>query len=100
MMSEYTDLSRFKAIYVVDLCSSLCAVARAKLSGPKFRNVHVVEGDACTFMPDKVNVPADLITYSYSLSSAPQSGYSPFCDMPNSTEALRLRPIEVCFGLW
>lgn len=70
MMAEYTDLSRFKAIYVVDLCHSLCEVARQKLSGPQFANVHVVEADACTFSPDKLHLPADLITYSYSLSSA------------------------------
>lgn len=70
MMAEYTDLARFKAIYVVDLCHSLCEVARTKLSGPHFKNVHVVEGDACTFMPEKIHVPADVITYSYSLSSA------------------------------
>jgi betaine lipid synthase len=70
MMAEYTDLSRFKEIYVVDLCKSLCEVARKKLSGPRFKNVHVIEGDACTFLPDKLHLPADLITYSYSLSSA------------------------------
>lgn len=70
MMAEYTDLARFKAIYVVDLCHSLCEVARKKLSGPHFKNVHVVEGDACTFVPEKIHVPADVITYSYSLSSA------------------------------
>jgi 16S rRNA A1518/A1519 N6-dimethyltransferase RsmA/KsgA/DIM1 with predicted DNA glycosylase/AP lyase activity len=70
MMAEYTDLSRFKAIYIVDLCRSLCEVARKKLAGPHFKNVHVIEGDACTFSPEKLHVPADLITYSYSLSSA------------------------------
>jgi ubiquinone/menaquinone biosynthesis C-methylase UbiE len=70
MMAEYTDLARFKAIYVVDLCHSLCEVARKKLSSPRFKNVHVVEGDACTFIPDKSHIPADVITYSYSLSSA------------------------------
>lgn len=69
MMAEYTDLSRFKAIYVVDLCNSLCEVARKKLSSPHFKNVHIVEGDACTFTPDKLHIPADVITYSYSLSS-------------------------------
>lgn len=69
MMAEYTDLSRFRAIYVVDLCKSLCEVARKKLSSPHFKNVHVVEGDACTFSPDKLHLPADVITYSYSLSS-------------------------------
>jgi hypothetical protein len=72
MMAEYTDLSRFKAIYVVDLCNSLCNVARKKFEGPEFRNVHVIEADACTFTPEKLHIPADLITYSYSLSSAQQ----------------------------
>lgn len=71
MMAEYTDLTRFKAIYVVDLCKSLCDVAKKKLSDPRFKNVHVIEGDACTFQPEKLHIPADLITYSYSLSSAP-----------------------------
>jgi betaine lipid synthase len=70
MMAQYTDLSRFKAIYVVDLCKSLCDVARKKFLQPEFRNVHVIEADACTFSPEKIHIPADLITYSYSLSSA------------------------------
>lgn len=70
MMAEYCDLARFKAIYVVDLCKSLCDVARKKFEDPRFRNVHVVEQDASVFAPEKLHAPADLITYSYSLSSA------------------------------
>lgn len=33
MMGEYMDLSRFRAIYVVDLCGSLCKQVRADV-GP------------------------------------------------------------------
>ena len=74
MMAQYCDLSRFRAIYVVDLCKSLCDVARKKFEGPAFRNVHVVEADACTFAPKKTHLPADVITYSYSLSSTTRGG--------------------------
>ena len=67
MMSCYMDLSRFKAIYVVDLCHSLCEVARKKVAAKGWQNVHVVEGDACRFRP-KTGL-ATLVTFSYSLSS-------------------------------
>ena len=67
MMSSYMDLSRFKAIYVVDLCHSLCEVARKKVAAKGWQNVHVVEGDACRFRP-KTGL-ATLVTFSYSLSS-------------------------------
>lgn len=67
MMSCYIDLSRFKAIYVVDLCHSLCEVARKKVAAKGWQNVHVVEGDACRFRP-KTGL-ATLVTFSYSLSS-------------------------------
>eukprot|EP00891_Asterochloris_glomerata_P001660 jgi/Astpho2/1660/e_gw1.00032.33.1_t len=69
MMSCYMDLSRFKAIYVVDLCHSLCEVARKKVAAKGWQNVHVVEGDACRFRP-KTGL-ATLVTFSYSLSMIP-----------------------------
>ncbi len=31
MMSEYMPLSKFKSVYVVDLCKALCEVAQAKV---------------------------------------------------------------------
>jgi hypothetical protein len=31
MMSEYLPLEQFKAVYVVDLCHSLCEQAKAKV---------------------------------------------------------------------
>lgn len=68
MMGEYIDLAKFKAVYVVDLCSSLCKVAQQKVAEQGWSNVHVVEGDACTFVPPEG--VATLVTFSYSLSSA------------------------------
>jgi betaine lipid synthase len=68
MMLEYLPLSHFKAIYVVDLCASLCKQARLRVQAKGWANVHVIEGDACTFAPP---MQATAVTFSYSLSSAP-----------------------------
>lgn len=67
MMAEYLPLDKFKAVYVVDLCHSLCEQAKLKVKENGWKNVHVVEGDACEFRPPQGE--ADLITFSYSLSS-------------------------------
>eukprot|EP00959_Pyramimonas_sp_CCMP1952_P224259 4689281-Pyramimonas_sp.AAC.1 len=67
-MSKYIDLKRFSKIYVVDLCASLCKVAAEKARKNGWTNVEVVEGDACTFSLPGGN-KADLVTFSYSLSS-------------------------------
>ncbi len=66
MMSQFIDLESFDKIYVVDICSALCEVARQKVISQGWHNVEVVEGDACTFTPA---TPATLITFSYSLTS-------------------------------
>jgi ubiquinone/menaquinone biosynthesis C-methylase UbiE len=66
MMSQLIDLESFEKIYVVDICSALCEVARQKVISRGWHNVEVVEGDACTFTPKR---PATLITFSYSLTS-------------------------------
>lgn len=66
-MAEYMPLKRFKAVYVVDLCHSLCEQAKEKVKQKGWKNVHVVEGDACTFQPPEGI--ATLVTFSYSLSS-------------------------------
>ena len=68
MMSEYLPLDTFKTIYVVDLCKSLCEQAKRKVQEKGWKNVVVVEGDACTFAPP-ANEKASLVTFSYSLSS-------------------------------
>eukprot|EP00850_Spirogloea_muscicola_P021425 SM000249S08236 [mRNA] locus=s249:17321:22871:+ [translate_table: standard] len=72
MLSEYIDLECFSKIYVVDLCSALCDVARQKAKRKGWKNVVVVEGDACVFKPEDT---ATLITFSYSFSMIP-----PFMD--------------------
>ena len=69
LMAQYLPLDRFKAIYVVDLCKSLCDQARKKVSAKQWDNVHIVEGDACAFTPPEGT--ATLVTFSYSLSSEP-----------------------------
>jgi hypothetical protein len=67
MMDQYLPLHKFKAVYIVDLCHSLCEQAKLKVKRNGWKNVHVVEGDACQFQaPDG---RADLVTFSYSLSS-------------------------------
>ncbi|WIA39165.1 hypothetical protein OEZ86_005292 [Tetradesmus obliquus] len=69
MMNEYLPLSHFKAVYIVDLCHSLCEQSRLKVEANGWKNVHVIEGDACEFVvPEGA---ADLITFSYSLSMIP-----------------------------
>lgn len=67
MMSEYLPLKQFKAIYVVDLCHSLCEQAKLKVKENGWKNVHVIEGDACEFRVPEGE--ATLVTFSYSLSS-------------------------------
>ena len=69
LMSAYIDLSKFKQIYVVDLCKSLCEQARLKVTQEGWTNVTVVEGDACQFTPPEGT--ASLVTFSYSLSMIP-----------------------------
>eukprot|EP00195_Chlamydomonas_chlamydogama_P005703 CAMPEP_0202899678 /NCGR_PEP_ID=MMETSP1392-20130828/7850_1 /ASSEMBLY_ACC=CAM_ASM_000868 /TAXON_ID=225041 /ORGANISM="Chlamydomonas chlamydogama, Strain SAG 11-48b" /LENGTH=653 /DNA_ID=CAMNT_0049585927 /DNA_START=166 /DNA_END=2127 /DNA_ORIENTATION=- len=69
MMAQYLPLENFKSIYVVDLCHSLCEIAKSKVKAKGWRNVHVVEADACTFQPPEGT--ATLITFSYSLSMIP-----------------------------
>lgn len=77
MMSEYIGLDKFKAIYVVDLCHSLCEQAKAKVQAKGWKNVHIIEGDACEFTPPEGT--AHLITFSYSLSSECQARSHPGC---------------------
>lgn len=66
-MDTYMCLDRFDAIYLVDLCEPLLAVARQRLA--KFDNVHVVKADAAVLELDIGQV--DVITMSYSLSMIP-----------------------------
>lgn len=74
MMFEYIPQHRFKAIYVVDLCGSLCKEATKKVVENNWTNVRVVEADACAFKP---NEAVNLVTFSYALSS--EFGVRPKC---------------------
>ena len=92
MMSEYLPLDTFKTIYVVDLCKSLCEQARRKVEAKGWKNVVVVEGDACTFVPPK-DEKASLVTFSYSLSSKAlhsSSECSPCISLPLKPDAAYL----------
>ena len=60
------DLSR---VYVVDLSPSLLAVARRLIESAGWRNVEPIEADATTFKP--ANGPAQVVTFSYSLTMIP-----------------------------
>lgn len=89
MMAEYLPLSSFKAIYVVDLCHSLCEQARLKVKEAGWANVHVVEGDACEFrVPDG---EAHLVTFSYSLSSECGTRAAPWRSPPCGLLGLQQR---------
>eukprot|EP00898_Chlorokybus_atmophyticus_P007323 jgi/Chlat1/7592/Chrsp63S07076 len=70
MMADYMPLSNFKKIYIVDLCPSLCKVAKEKAIKNNWSNVEVVEADACLFAPAN-GLQADLVTFSYSLTMIP-----------------------------
>jgi hypothetical protein len=74
LMSKYIPLTKFKAIHVVDLCHSLCEQAKVKAKAKGWKNVHVHEHDACTFTPPEGY--ATLVTFSYSLSSAPRARHA------------------------
>lgn len=66
-MASFCDLSLFKKVYVVDICGPLCDVARLKVAKHEWTNVEVVEADVCDYKPEEM--PASLVTFSYSLSS-------------------------------
>lgn len=72
-MASFFDLSLFKKVYVVDICGSLCDIARAKVAKHGWTNVEVVEADVCDYELEET--PATLVTFSYSLSMIP-----PFLD--------------------
>jgi betaine lipid synthase len=82
MMARHLPIEQFKAVYIVDLTPSLCEQARRRVERMGWRNVRVVEGDACTFVPPEGR--AHLVTFSYSLSMIP-----PFLDaIDNATSWL------------
>ncbi len=89
MMSKYIPLENFKAIYVVDLCHSLCGVAQRKAIAKGWKNVKVVEADACLFTPPEGE--ANLVTFSYSLSSECRACHSRVPARNQATQAAQRR---------
>ncbi len=62
-------LSQLNHVYLVDLCPSLLAVARARIARNGWTNVTAVEADATSFQSPAG--PAQVITFSYSLTMIP-----------------------------
>ena len=63
-------LGALSALYLVDLCPSLLAVAEERVARFGWSNAWVVCADATSFEPPEVF--ADVVTFSYSLSMIPE----------------------------
>jgi S-adenosylmethionine-diacylgycerolhomoserine-N-methlytransferase len=61
-------IHRLQKIYVVDLSPSLLAVCRRRVAERGWSNVEAIEADATRFRPAE---PADVVTFSYSLTMIP-----------------------------
>lgn len=74
---------QMKKIYIVDLASSLLAVAKERIEKNGWTNVEAVEADATTFTPPEGY--ADIVTFSYSLTMIPDW----FAALDNALRILR-----------
>ncbi len=63
------ELHKARKIYLVDLCDSLLAVARKRSEARGWSNVQAISADATSFQP--AAGPADVVTFSYSLTMIP-----------------------------
>jgi len=63
------ELHKARKAYLVDLCDSLLAIARKRCEARGWKNVEVVSADATSFRP--ASGPADVVTFSYSLTMIP-----------------------------
>ena len=61
-------LARLSRAYVVDLCAPLLEIAGTRIRNRGWTNVSTVAADATTFSPPE---PADVVTFSYSLTMIP-----------------------------
>ncbi len=59
-------LDHLRRLDLVDLCPSLLAKARQRVMA--YRNVEVIEADACSYQPDEA---VDCVYFSYSLTMIP-----------------------------
>ncbi|KAG8984034.1 hypothetical protein FRB93_006827 [Tulasnella sp. JGI-2019a] len=78
VMDQYLPISTFDAVYLIDLCEPLLAVARKRFAKRGWKNVHVLCQDASRFvLPEWESGEVDprgsvsVITLSYSLSMIP-----------------------------
>ena len=78
-----TRLRRLKRAYAVDLSPSLLDVAQKRRDAEAWHNVELVEADATRFVPD--DGPADVVTFSYSLTMIPDW----FAALENARKLLR-----------
>lgn len=62
------NIFRLKKIYVVDLSTSLLSMARKRIADNNWRHVEAIEADATKYRPE---IPADVVTFSYSLTMIP-----------------------------
>jgi S-adenosylmethionine-diacylgycerolhomoserine-N-methlytransferase len=62
-------LTQLKRAYVVDVSHSLLEIAKKRVQQHGWSNVEIIEADATTFQP--AAGPADIVTFSYSLTMIP-----------------------------
>lgn len=62
-------IQQLRKVYVVDLSHSLLETARRRVEQHGWSNVETVEADATIYQP--AHGPADVVTFSYSLSMIP-----------------------------
>jgi S-adenosylmethionine-diacylgycerolhomoserine-N-methlytransferase len=62
-------LSQLHSVTLVDLCPSLLRVAEERIRRHGWNNVRTVQADATTYEP--LEVPVDVVTFSYSLTMIP-----------------------------
>ena len=75
-MNEYIPISKFDAVYLVDICEPLMKIARQRFAAKGWKNVHIIRQDAATFQlpepgwskPQGPNGSLSLVTFSYSIS--------------------------------
>jgi S-adenosylmethionine-diacylgycerolhomoserine-N-methlytransferase len=62
-------LRRLDKVYIVDLSKGLLDAARRRIADRGWANVEAVEADVTAFAPPRL--PADVVTFSYSLTMIP-----------------------------
>lgn len=75
-------ISMLRSVYVVDVAQPMLDAAQRRCDQHGWRNVQCIQADAATFQPDD---PADVVTFSYSLSMMPDW----LASLGNAKEVLR-----------